>query len=285
MTDLITVESLSYTYMQGTPYESAAIKDINLSVKKGEILGIIGHTGCGKSTLIQHFNGLLRPVSGKVIVDGLDLSDKSLNLKQLRCKVGLVFQYPEYQLFEETVFADVAYGPGKLGFSESEVFSSVKESLTLLGFNFEQVKNRSPFSLSGGEMRRVAIAGILAMKPSVLILDEPTAGLDPVTREVLLSKLLFLNKQGVTVIIVSHSMDEIARIADRIAVMFDGTVLAVGTAGEVFSNNEVIEKAGLILPQCTKLLIKLRELGMDINTGYFSVESTATEITHAFKIT
>jgi len=279
----IIVDSLSYIYSKDTPYETQALKNISFDIKKGEIIGIIGHTGCGKSTLVQHLNGLIRPMSGKVFVDGLDLSDKSLNLKKLRCKVGLVFQYPEYQLFEETVFDDVAFGPRKAGFREEDTLNSVKESLVLLGFNFEQVKNRSPFSLSGGEMRRVAIAGVLAMKPNVLILDEPTAGLDPNTKEILISKLLYLNRHGITIILVSHSMDDVAEIADRLLVLHEGEVLAFGRPKEVFSDSSVLALSDLMLPQCTKLLICLKENGIDINTNFFKVDETADEIARVIK--
>lgn len=280
--DIIKVESLSYTYMPGTPYETKALNDVSFSVKKGEIVGIIGQTGCGKSTLVQHLNGLIRPTSGKVIADGLDLSDKTINLKELRCKIGLVFQYPEYQLFEETVLEDTAFGPRKANFPEEEVIKSVKSSLELLGFNFEAIKNRSPFSLSGGEMRRVAIAGILAMKPSVLILDEPTAGLDPNTKETLLSKLSYLNSQGITIILVSHSMDEVVEIADRLIVMNNGSIVAIGTEKEIFSNSNVLELPSLMLPQCTKLLVNLKESGINVNTNFFKAEETALEIKRVF---
>ena len=280
--NIITVDSLSYTYMQGTPYETQALKNVSFSIKKGEIIGIIGKTGCGKSTLVQHLNGLIRPMSGQVTADGLELSDKKINLKKLRCKVGLVFQYPEYQLFEETVFEDAAFGPRKANFSEEDVFTSVKSSLELMGFNFEAIKNRSPFSLSGGEMRRVAIAGILAMKPSVLILDEPTAGLDPNTKEILLSKLSYLNSQGVTIIMVSHSMDEVVEIADRLIVMNDGNIVAIGGKKEIFSDSNVLDISSLMLPQCTKLLLVLKEAGVDVGTDFFKTEETAKEIKRAF---
>ncbi len=278
MKDIITVENVSYTYMPKTPYEVTALKDISLAVKEGEIIGIIGPTGCGKSTLIQHFNALLKPTSGKVTVDGSVTSDKSTTVRSLCSKVGLVFQYPEYQLFEETVFKDVAFGPSKIGFAREELYKNVKDAITVMGFDFDRIKTRSPFSLSGGEMRRIAIAGILAMKPSVLVLDEPTAGLDASTRTSFFATLRMLNSNGVTIIIVSHSMDEIVELADRIIVMSEGRVVALGTLKEVFSNAEVISDAGLIFPQCTRLLVNLKEEGFEVDTGLHRIEETTEEL-------
>ncbi len=279
----IDVSSLSYTYMKGTPYETKALNRVDFTANKGEIVGIIGPTGCGKSTLIQHFNGLLRPESGKVIVDGLDLNVSEVNLRDLRKKVGLVFQYPEYQLFEETVAADIAFGPRQIGFAEDEIGIRVKESMSLMGLD-PSMADRSPFSLSGGEMRRVAIAGVLAMKPKALVLDEPVAGLDPLTRKKMLDMIVNLNrKEKITVILVSHSMDEIVEIASKIVVMNEGMVIASGNAGEVFSNSKVIDSARLLLPQCTELMVRLSELGLPVRHDLYTIEACTDEISSLFK--
>lgn len=283
MKDFIVAEDLCYVYMPDTPYESRALADVSLSIEKGSFVGIVGSTGSGKSTLIQHFNGLLRPTSGKVVVDGLDLSDRKLDLKQLRSRVGLVFQYPEYQLFEETVEADIAFGPVRIGFPPQRVGPAVKKAMAFMDLDYEAFRLRSPFSLSGGEMRRVAIAGILAMEPSVLILDEPTAGLDPRSRQSLLKKLKELNeKDGVTVIMVSHSMDEIVEMADRLMVMSAGKVVASGTVEEVFQDPGLLLSASLTLPQCTRLLVELKDRGFDVPVDRFRIEDCAGALKELF---
>jgi len=232
---IIEVKHLTHVYMRGTPFEAVALSDVSFEISAGEFVGLIGHTGSGKSTLIQHLNGLLKPDAGDVIVDGLNLADKNTNIKEIRRKVGLVFQYPEYQLFEETIFKDIAFGPMNMGVSEEDLPDIVRDAMLMVGLDYEKLKDRSPFELSGGQRRRVALAGGLAMRPSVLILDEPTAGLDPVGREALLDMLKTLQREnGITIIMVSHSMEDVARLAERIMVMNKGKLLIMGTANEVF---------------------------------------------------
>lgn len=275
---LIEVSSLSYTYMKSTPYETRALRNVSLSVERGEVLAIIGSTGCGKSTLVRHLNGIIRPESGRVVVDGMNVSDRSLNLRDLRRRIGLVFQYPEYQLFEETVAADIAFAPRQFGFSEEETKKAVASAMDAMGLD-RSMASRSPFSLSGGEMRRVAIAGVIAIRPSILVLDEPSAGLDPASAESLMELILSLNRRdGVTVIMVSHSMDEAVRTASRIAVMHEGSVIASGNPSEVFSSGEVISKARLLLPQCTELMVCLGERGVPVRTNVYDMEECAREI-------
>ena len=275
---IIEINNLSYIYMKGTPYESQALKNVSLSVEKGEVLAIIGPTGCGKSTLVKHLNGLIKPEPGTVIVDGSDIGEKGVSLKDLRRRVGLVFQYPEYQLFEETVAGDIAFGPEKFGFSEDEVKSAVREAMEEMGLDASMSK-RSPFSLSGGEMRRVAIAGVIASRPSVLVLDEPSAGLDPVSAERLTDMIINLNrKKSVTVVIVSHSMDEVIKIADRIALMNEGSIIASGTPEDVFSSEEVFDKMRLFLPQSCSLLVALKERGLPVRTNICDSDGCVQEI-------
>lgn len=282
MDHIIDIEGLSYTYMKGTPYERLALKDVNLTVDSGNIVGIIGSTGSGKSTLVQHFNGLLKADSGKIIVDGIDLTQKKLDLKDLRRKIGLVFQYPEYQLFEETVEEDIAFAPRQFGFSEKEIKYSVASAMKSMHLT-EEMRNRSPFSLSGGEMRRTAIAGILAMNPAVLVLDEPTAGLDPFSKKELLNIISELNREKkVTVIIVSHSMEEVVEIADKIVVMSDGKIISSGTPEEVFSDESVIKTARLLLPECTELMIELKEAGLPVKHNLCKVDDCIREIAKLF---
>lgn len=275
----IKIEGLTHIYNPNTPFEMKALDDINLEVNEGEFIGLIGHTGSGKSTLIQHLNGLLKPTSGKIIVDGLDITSKDAKLKLIRQKVGLVFQYPEHQLFEETVYKDIAFGPLNLGLSEDEVDKRIRESMELVGLNFEQVKNRSPFELSGGQRRRVAIAGVLAMKPKVLILDEPTAGLDPKGRDEILGQIQNLFKANkITIILVSHSMEDIARFVDRIVVMHRGKVNMVGTAREIFKRAQELESIGLGVPQITYFMKALQDKGKEIRDDVITVEEATEEI-------
>ncbi|MDI3533669.1 MAG: energy-coupling factor transport system ATP-binding protein [Thermosediminibacterales bacterium] len=275
----IIIENLSHVYMPGTPFESKAIDNINLTIEDGEVFGLIGHTGSGKSTLIQHFNGLLRPTTGRVVVNGIDITNKNVDLKKLRSKVGLIFQYPEHQLFEETVVKDVAFGPKNLGLSQEEIQKRVKEALALVGLDYDVLKDRSPFELSGGQMRRIAIAGVLAMKPEVLILDEPTAGLDPRGRDEILEQIKNLHmKHKITVILVSHNMEDIARMAGRVGVMYRGKLIKTGTPRQVFSDYDTLKKAGLGIPQVTKLMKMLKEQGKAVRTDVLTVKEAENEI-------
>ncbi|NLG79861.1 MAG: energy-coupling factor transporter ATPase [Firmicutes bacterium] len=275
----IKVESLCYTYNPGTPFARTALEDINLEINDGEFVGIIGETGSGKSTLIQHFNGLLRPTRGRVLVDGVDIWQKDVRLKDIRQKVGLVFQYPEHQLFEETVFADVAFGPRNMGLDEDEIGMRVRRALEMVGLDFEAVKARSPFELSGGEMRRVAIAGVLAMEPSVLVLDEPVSGLDPRGRDELLEELTRLHRKfEYTVVLVSHSMEDVARLAKRLVVMHRGRVVADGPVREVFRMTDLLRETGLGVPQVTELMHELARRGKDVRTDILTVEEAKVEL-------
>lgn len=275
----IKVENLCYTYNPGTPFARTALEDINLEINDGEFVGIIGETGSGKSTLIQHFNGLLRPTRGRVLVDGVDIWQKDVRLKDIRQKVGLVFQYPEHQLFEETVFADVAFGPRNMGLDEDEVGRRVRRALEMVGLDFEAVKARSPFELSGGEMRRVAIAGVLAMEPSVLVLDEPVSGLDPRGRDELLQELTRLHEKfEYTVVLVSHSMEDVARLAKRLVVMHRGRVVADGPVREVFRMTDLLRDTGLGVPQVTELMLELARRGKDVRTDVLTVEEAKVEL-------
>ena len=262
----IVVENLSFTYMKKTPFEKVALKNINLTVNDGEFLGIIGSTGSGKSTLIQHFNGLIRVQEGKVTVGGVDLTDKKVKFREIRQKVGIVFQYPEYQLFEETVEKDVAFGPRNLGLSEEEIAERVKESLSLVGLD-EDIAKKSPFDLSGGQKRRVAIAGVIAMRPEILILDEPTAGLDPQGKKDILALVKNLQAScSPTVIMISHNMDEISDMADRIALLHKGELLACLPPDELFSCEDLVVKAGLELPVSVSVVKRLKERGIDLGS-------------------
>ncbi len=259
--------------MEGGPFESTAIWNVNLDIKDGEFLGLIGHTGSGKSTLIQHMNGLLKPSEGTVIVNEIRIEKDSKNLRELRQQVGLVFQYPEHQLFEETVALDIAFGPKNLGLSKAEIDLRVREAVQLVGLSFDEIKDRSPFELSGGQRRRVAIAGVLAMKPGILILDEPTAGLDPRGRDEIFNEISVLHKeQGYTIILVSHSMEDIARLADRIIVMNQGQIALTGTPKEVFAHAGELKEMGLDVPQVTNLMLALKEKGLDVPTDIYTVQ-------------
>ena len=275
----IIVENLIHVYNPNTPFESRALSDISFSIEEGEFVGLIGHTGSGKSTLIQHLNGLLKPTKGKVQINNLDIMDKNIKLNEIRKKVGLVFQYPEYQLFEETIYKEVAFGPMNLGLTDLEIEARVKEALELVGLNFEYMKDRSPFELSGGQRRRIAIAGVIAMKPEILILDEPTAGLDPRGRDEILNQIKELHsKYKITVILVSHSMEDIARLVSKIIVMDRGKIALIGPPREIFREAEKLEKIGLGLPQMTRLVKKLREKGINIRDNVFTVEEVKNEI-------
>ncbi|HAI52022.1 MAG: energy-coupling factor transporter ATPase [Limnochordia bacterium] len=278
----IRLENVSFRYLEDTPMETEALLDVTLEIADGEFVGIIGPTGSGKSTLIQHFNGLLLPSSGKVWVDGVDLTHKDTQLRQIRQKVGMVFQYPEHQLFGETVLEDVGFGPRNMGLAEEEVVERVRRALAYVGLDFAELKDQSPFELSGGQKRRVAIAGVLAMEPSVLILDEPTAGLDPKGREEILDEICTLHRErGITVILVTHSMEDVARLVDRLIVMDRGRVALDGTPVEVFRQAETLKELGLGLPQVTELMHELKAKGMAVDTDVLTVEAAEEEIVKA----
>lgn len=263
----ITVKNLSYTYMPGTPFEHQALKNVSFEIADGEFVGIIGHTGSGKSTLIQVISGLLDGAEGQVLINGVDYMAKKADRRQLRRTLGVVFQYPEYQLFEETVEKDVAYGPRKMGVPESELAGRVRVALEHVGIDYELYKDKSPFSLSGGQKRKIAIAGVLAMEPSILILDEPIAGLDPMGRENFMQLARDLNETGITILMISHNMDNLAEYASRVLVMNGGELYLNGTPQEVFSQEEKLVAAGLDLPEAAKLARQLRERGMDVPQG------------------
>ena len=261
----IEVRHLTHCYSEGSALSTVALDDICMAVEDGEFLGIIGHTGSGKSTLVQHLNGLLKPTSGQVLVDGEDLNGEQVNRRALRQRIGLVFQYPEYQLFEETVAKDIAFGPKNQGLSKEEIDERVRYAMECVHLDYDRYSERSPFELSGGQMRRVAIAGVLAMKPSVLILDEPTAGLDPRGRDRILTMLEELHaRENVTIIMVSHSMDDMARLATRLVVMAEGKILASGTPREIFAREEMMISAGLGVPEAARLCRELRAKGFDL---------------------
>lgn len=276
---MMKINNLNYIYNPNTPFEKKALDNINLEIKEGEFIGLIGHTGSGKSTLVQHLNGLMKPTSGDIIIDGVNITKKEANLKEVRQKVGLVFQYPEHQLFEETIYKDIAFGPRNLGLNEDEIMSRVKESMELVGLDFEELKDRSPFELSGGQKRRVAIAGVIAMKPKILVLDEPTAGLDPRGRDEILGEIQKLyDKEGITIILVSHSMEDVAKLVDRILVMHRGKVQMDGCTREVFKRADELESLGLGVPQIMKFMKKFKEQGNDIKDDVLTVEEAKEEI-------
>jgi energy-coupling factor transport system ATP-binding protein len=278
----VKIEHLTHIYMQDSPFESTAISDINLEIADGEFIGLIGHTGSGKSTLVQHLNGLLKPSQGTIIVNNLRVVKKG-NLKQLRQQVGLVFQYPEHQLFEETVLQDIAFGPKNLGLPSEEIDRRVLEAMELVGLDPEAVKDRSPFELSGGQRRRVAIAGVLAMKPKILILDEPTAGLDPKGRDEILNQIKMLHeKENMTIILVSHSMEDIAKLVDRIIVMNKGRIELTGSPAEVFSHAERLKEMGLGVPQVTTLMRALKDRCMDVPDNIYTVQQAKEALLRLF---
>lgn len=282
MTPILETKNLTHTYGAGTPFQSDAIVDVNLAVYPGEFVGIIGHTGSGKSTMIQHLNGLLKPTSGEILLDGKNIWGDKKFTRETRFRVGLVFQYPEYQLFEETVYLDIAFGPKNMGLSKEEIDRRVRRAAGFVGIPEENLQ-KSPFELSGGQKRRVAIAGVIAMEPDVLILDEPTAGLDPVGREGILANIRDYQKaQNATVIMVSHSMEEIASNVDRLIVMNHGTVAMSGTPREVFAHAKELISMGLDVPQITQVFLKLRDMGLSVDTSVYTVEQ-AREVLLALK--
>ena len=268
MAPFLQVQNLNHIYSQGTPFEHVALNDVSFSVERGEFIGIIGHTGSGKSTLMQHLNGLLKPTSGKILLDGKDIWQDKKTTRQSRFRVGLVFQYPEYQLFEETVYKDIAFGPKNMGLDEKEVDRRVREAASFVGITDAQLEV-SPFDLSGGQKRRVAIAGVIAMEPEILILDEPTAGLDPVGREDILSNIEAYRKaKNATIMMVSHSMNDVARLTDRLLVMCDATLAMDGTPDAVFQRADELLEMGLDIPELTRVFLKLRQLGLAVEPIY-----------------
>ena len=273
----IEVKHLTHVYMPGSPFEVKALDDVNLTINDGEFIGIIGHTGSGKSTLISHFNALEKSEPGHVFVNGMDLGDKDTKLTDVRRAVGLVFQYPEYQLFEETVEKDIAFGPQNLKLDEREIKHRVTEAMLLVGLD-DSLRKASPFNLSGGQKRRVAIAGVLAMNPSILVLDEPAAGLDPAGRRSMLELIRGIHESGVTVVMVSHSMDDVGKYCDRLYVLDHGRIDYEGTPAEVFEHGDALKKIGLDVPECAKLAAILREKGFDIAPGTFHREDMCREI-------
>jgi energy-coupling factor transport system ATP-binding protein len=278
MSAIIKTENLVHVYSKGTPFERTALNDINIEIERGEFIGLIGHTGSGKSTLIQHLNGLLKPTEGRVLFDGKDIWEDIRKVRNIRFKVGLVFQYPEHQLFEETVYKDIAFGPTNMGLGKSEIDDRVCEAAEFVGITKEQLV-KSPFELSGGQKRRAAIAGVIAMRPDVLILDEPTAGLDPAGREEILARIRdYHAKRGTTVILVTHSMEEIARNASRIIVMENAQVRMTGTAPDVFSHAAELRDMGLAVPQITQVFLRLREMGLDVDPSIYTVEQAKRRI-------
>ncbi len=280
----IQVKNLKHIYEKGMPNESVALEDISFEVDDGEFLGIIGHTGSGKSTLLQHLNGLLKPDEGKIIIGGVDITADDVSMVEIRKRIGLVFQYPEYQLFEETVAKDVAFGPKNLSLSQEEIDSRVKEAVTMVGLDYDQIKDRSPFELSGGQKRRVAIAGVIAMGPEVLILDEPTAGLDPKAHKDILSMIEEVHRlTGNITILVSHNMADVARLSDKILVIDSGHLVVCGTPKEVFSQTEELEKVGLDLPPITRLTEELRKRGMKIEPTILSIDEAVGQIAEYLK--
>ncbi len=273
MEPILQIEHLTHTYSAGTPFQRSAVDDMNLSMMDGEFLGIIGHTGSGKSTLIQHLNGLLKPTSGRILLQGRDIWADPKKIRDVRFQVGLVFQYPEYQLFEETVYKDIAFGPKNMGLDEAEIDRRVRDAAAFVGLT-EAMLDKSPFELSGGQKRRVAIAGVIAMEPKVLVLDEPTAGLDPRGRDDILARIQDYHRaKNASVVLVSHSMEEIARNVDRIVVLSDSHVFMEGTPRQVFARADELEQVGLDIPQVTKVALALRRRGLPVDTAVYTVEA------------
>lgn len=267
---MIKLENVSYTYMKGGPFEKKALDNVSLEVRPGEFIGVIGHTGSGKSTMIQMLNGLLKPSEGRVFIDGADINEKGVNLRDIRFKVGLVMQYPEYQLFEETVLKDISFGPANMGLPHEEVEERARFAANMVGLN-DSLLEKSPFDLSGGQKRRAAIAGVLAMEPKILILDEPTAGLDPAGRDEILFKIRDMHKRmNLTVLLVSHSMEDVAKLADRILVMNGGHVEMFDTPDKVFCKSGRLQEIGLNVPQITRVMDRLREAGIDVPGGIYT---------------
>ena len=264
----IKLEGLSHTYQGGSPFQSTALHDVNLVIEDHDLLALIGHTGSGKSTLAQHLNGLLQPTSGRVLLDGQDINEKSSDKRALRFAVGLVFQYPEHQLFEETVKKDIGFGPRNMGLGEAEVDARVREAMDKIGLPYDEIAEKSPFELSGGQMRRVALAGVLAMRPRILVLDEPTAGLDPRARDFLLNDVRRLHAEGTSVVMISHSMDDVARLATRVAVLEKGRLVMEGSPGEIFARVDKLSSMGLDVPQASRLRYLLAESGIELPECY-----------------
>ena len=280
---ILKTEDLTYQYSIGTPFEKTAVDHVNLEIEEGAFVGIIGHTGSGKSTLIQHFNGLIRPTSGKIYLDGTDIWADKTNIRQVRFQVGLVFQYPEYQIFEDTVYKDIAFGPRNMGLSEAEIRERVEETAALVGLTQAQL-NQSPFDLSGGQKRRVAIAGVMALRPKVLILDEPTAGLDPKGREDILREIRRYHKEtGRTVLLVSHSMEDMANCAEKILVMNAGKVFCYDTVENVFRQAKALQEIGLAVPQITRVCMQLREQGITLSDDIYTVEAAYQQILQLYR--
>ena len=275
---ILETKNLSYVYSDGTPFRVTAINNVNISIEKGEFVGIIGHTGSGKSTLAQHLNGLLTPSSGEVLLDGKNINESKITRRQARFKVGLCFQYPEYQLFESTVYKDISFGPKNMGLSEDEIDNRVKKAADFVGLKPDML-NKSPFDLSGGEKRRVAIAGVMAMEPEILILDEPSAGLDPRGRDMIAEMISSYRKTtGSTVIIVSHSMEDVAKSADKVLVMNKSEVEMFGTVNEVFSKVERLADIGLNVPQLTQIFLNLKHNGMAVRTDIYTIKNAEVEL-------
>ena len=280
---ILKTEDLTYQYSIGTPFEKTAVDHVNLEIEEGAFVGIIGHTGSGKSTLIQHFNGLIRPTSGKIYLDGTDIWADKTNIRQVRFQVGLVFQYPEYQIFEDTVYKDIAFGPRNMGLSEAEIKERVEETAALVGLTQAQL-NQSPFDLSGGQKRRVAIAGVMALRPKVLVLDEPTAGLDPKGREDILREIRRYHKEtGRTVLLVSHSMEDMANCAEKILVMNAGKVFCYDTVENVFRQAKALQEIGLAVPQITRVCMQLREQGIPLSDDIYTVEAAYQQILQLYQ--
>ncbi len=275
---VIETRNLTYTYSPGTPFEKTAMKDVSLSVERGDFIGVIGHTGSGKSTLVQHLNGLLRPTSGQVLLEGKDIWEEPKKIREVRFRVGMVFQYPEHQLFEETVYKDISFGPRNMGLPEEEIDERVRRAAAFVGLKTELLE-KSPFELSGGEKRRAAIAGVMAMQPEVLILDEPTAGLDPKGRDLVLEQVAAYQKEnGTTVLLVSHSMEDIARVAKTVLVMNGGQVAMYAPTPEVFSRAEELRAIGLAIPSVTRIFMGLREKGYPVGENVYTVEQAAARL-------
>ncbi|MBQ2385128.1 MAG: energy-coupling factor transporter ATPase [Clostridia bacterium] len=283
MSDKITVENLSYFHARKTPYEIKALDGIDLNIQSGTVTGLIGHTGSGKSTLVQMFNGLLRPYEGRVLLDGADIWAKPKDINKIRFRVGLVMQYPEYQLFEETIYKDIAYGPKNMGLADDEIRERVLEAADFVGLDRELL-DKSPFDLSGGQKRRAAIAGIIAMRPELLILDEPAAGLDPRGRDAIFNNIVeYQKKSGSTVLIVSHSMEDMARYCDRLIVMSGAKILLEGECREIFTRADELSAVGLDVPQITRLMLALKEKGIELDTSVFTVEEALEEILRLYQ--
>lgn len=279
----IKVEGLTYLHGKGTPYEIKALDGIDLTIPRGAITGIIGHTGSGKSTLVQMFNGILKPEEGRVLLDGEDIWKKPKNIRAVRFKVGLVMQYPEYQLFEDTVYKDIAFGPANMGLEDSEIKERVEEAVRFAGLS-DDILQKSPFDLSGGQKRRVAIAGIIAMRPDVLVLDEPAAGLDPRGRDSIFANIVdYQRESGSTVVIVSHSMEDMAKYCHNLIVMNDGKICMEGSAEDIFSNSQTLSNIGLDIPQINKLMLKLKEMGLEVDTGAYTVEAALKNLMEIYK--